>query len=360
MTPRTAPAPFSPRRKRALFALYLGLLLVLLAGGGEIVARLKGVRPYQLAPINIAKVEPGGKFYTPHPDRGYTQLPGQFKITLTDGYTFTVTHDTNGLRITHPPSAPVTPPKQGIWILGCSLTHGWSLNDAETYPWLVQQALPGREVVNAGMMGYGTLQSRLLFQDLLKSRPPPAVVVLAYGTFHDFRNTFIRLRRKAVAPYNRLGPLVQPYARLSSAGDLDYFMAPVEYVEFPFMRHSALSHLLEMEYDNHEARASHSDVVSRMLVSNLATFCEKNGIKFVLAGISSDSGPMLAFCQGRGIAAVDISVVLAEPGNRNLPHDDHPSPAANRVYAQKLAEYLTSQVLTPPQPARPPDNTIKQ
>lgn len=337
----------SPRRKRILFTLYLLALVVIVAVGGEIVARLKGIRPYRLETINIGKVEPAGTFFKAHPERGYTQLPGPFKITLTDGYQFTVTHDAHGMRITHPPAAVDRPPKPEIWILGCSLTHGWSLNDEETYPWLVQQALPDYEVVNAGMMGYGTLQARLLFQEMLASRPKPAVVVLAYGTFHDFRNTFIRLRRKAVAPYNRLGPIVQPYARLNGVGDVDYFMAPVAYQEFPLMRYSALMHMIEMTYDTYEARSSHSDMVSRILVRNLALFCEKNEIRFVVAGISSDSGPMLAFCQNCKIPAVNISVVLAEPANRNLPHDDHPSPAANRVYASKLTDYLRSSVLKP-------------
>ena len=225
-------------------------------------------------------------------------------------------------------------------MLGCSLTHGWSLNDEETYPWLVQEAMPAFEVVNGGIEGYGTLQSRLLFQEMLEARGQLALVVLAYGTFQDFRNTLVRERRKSVVAYNRLGPLQQPYARFNGQGDLDYFMSPVEYTEFPLMRASALMHFAEQQYDRWEIRRARSDQVSAELMRRWAIFCRDQGIAFVVAGISSDSGPMLAHLKQIGIRTVDISVALREPGNTNLPHDNHPSARANQEYARKLVAYL--------------------
>ena len=318
-------------------------MLLIAVAGGEIVVRLLGFKPFNPTPPKI-QVEPGGKFFTLKPAGGYTQLPGKFKVTLATGYSFTVTHGTNALRITHPPTPPGEPRKKEIWLMGCSLTHGWSLNDEDTYPWLVQQQFPEYEVVNCGIEGYGTLQTRLQFQELLEQRGKPEIVVLAYGTFHDFRNTFIRIRQKAIAPLNRLGPMQQPYARFNRQGGLDYLMAPVVYREWPLMRYSALVNFFEDRYDAWEARRARSEWISAELILRFAHYCREQGIQFVLAGISSDSGGMLEFCRERGVEVVNISVVLAEPGNTNLPHDNHPSAKANRVYAERLTDCLRAVV----------------
>lgn len=343
------PPPQSARRRRLFLVCWVGLVALLSLAGVEGCLRWRGVRPYRPAPLDI-RVEPGGRFMAAHPDGlGYAHLPGRFTVTLPSGYSFRVTHDTNGLRVTHPPrsAGDAQPPKE-IWIFGCSLTHGWALNDEETYPWRVQAALPEYEVVNAGVGGYSTLQARLLFQEMLGRRPTPEVVVLAYGTFHDLRNTFVRERQKMLAPYNRLGPVTMPYARFNGRGELDYYPAPLEYREFPLMRVLASAHYVEEKYDAWEARRARSREVSAELILRFAGYCREQGIRFVLAGISSDAGPMLEFCRRRGVAAVDISVVLAEPGNTNLPHDNHPSAQANRVYAEKLTAFLKSQVFAPP------------
>lgn len=344
----TVTQPRSPRPRKGLLAIYFLLLAALTFAGAELIVRLKGARPYRPVALDV-NIEPGGRFFVPDPAGGYAQLPGRFKVTLPDGFFFHVTHGSNGLRITHPPHpAGGAAPSKEIWILGCSLTHGWCLNDEETYPWLVQEAFPDYEVVNGGVEGYGTLQSRLQFQEMLARRSGPELVVLAYGTFQDVRNTFVRQRQKSIAPFNRLGPLIQPYARFNAHGDLDYFTADVGYREFPLMRASALVHFAEEKYNDWEVLTSRSAEVSAELIIRFASFCRENNIKFLLAGISSDSPAMLAYCQRRGVAAVDISVVLAEPGNTNLPHDNHPSAAANKVYAQKLIACLKQVLLEAP------------
>lgn len=337
-----SPAP--PRRKRPAFiaaAVALALGVAFLAGEG--VARMRGFKPFAAQPPDI-RVEPGGKLFRALPDGGFAHLPGGFKVTLPTGYSFRVTHGTNGLRATHPPPAPDAKPRPELWILGCSLTHGWSLNDEDTYPWRVQAALPEFEVVNGGVSGYGTLHQRLLFQELLKQRGKPAVVVVAYGLFHDYRNTYVRIWQKGFAPYNRLPDLTYPFARLSTAGELSYDASPATYFEWPLQRQSALMHWLEQQANVAEERRVNSHAVSRALLANWAGVCLKEGIPFIVAGISSDAAPMLEWCRAVGIKSVDISVPLTEPGNTNAPHDGHPSAKANRVYAEKLVVFLRGAV----------------
>jgi hypothetical protein len=329
------------------FGLLLFSILVAL-GGAEAAVRGLGYQPWQVKDIKIA-VEPGGKFFTPHPTLGYTHLPGKFQVTLPDGYTFEVTHLADTLRITHPLNTyGVGSRKDEIWIFGCSFTHGWTLNDAETYPWLLQAQMPEYEIVNFGVSGYGTLQSFIQFQEALAKRPQPKLVILAYASFHDQRNTLLRLRSKQIVPWNKLGSIVQPYATLDEQGNLNVAIAEMTYREFPLMRDSALMNLIETTYDYKVEDAFYeSHTVSKAIIREFSRLAKAHAVELVVAGLLSDplTADMLAYSREQGITTVDISVDLSIPANRNWPHDPHPSPAANRRYAQKLASCLERDVL---------------
>lgn len=336
----SVPPSAKPRRRRPAFIAAAALLALLVAAlVGELFARVRGFKPFSAQPADL-RVEPGGKLFRALPEGGFAHFPGAFQVTLPTGYQFRVTHGTNGLRVTHPPLAANAKARPELWVLGCSLTHGWSLNDEDTYPWRVQAALPEFEVVNGGVSGYGTLHQRLLFQELLKQRGKPAVVVVAYGRFHDFRNTYVRIWQKGFAPYNRLPDLVYPLARLNAAGQLTYDAASATYTEWPLQRQSALVHWLEQQANIAEEARVRSHEVSRALLASWAALCAKEGIPFVVAGISTDAAPMLEGCRALGLRAVDIAVPLTEPGNTNAPHDGHPSAQANAVYAERLVAFL--------------------
>jgi hypothetical protein len=77
------PRPLS-RRKRLVFSIIIGVLVVTVIGlGAEILTRIRGFK--SLIPVsNIIAIDPPGKYFTKHPTRGYAQVPGEFKIT-TDG-----------------------------------------------------------------------------------------------------------------------------------------------------------------------------------------------------------------------------------------------------------------------------------
>src|SRR5882724_10660358 len=336
------------RRKTLVFGLVsLVLMATLTLAGAELLARLTGIQPWAKADLQ-SHVTPGGRLFTPHPTRGYAHLPGAFVVTLHDGYSFTMTHLPSGLRITHPLATSTdTQSKPEIWIMGCSFTHGWSLNDQDTYPWLLQDRLPEYEVVNYGVEGYGTLHALLQLREALTMQRPPRVVVYAYASLHDERNTFLRNRRKTIAPWNGLGPLLQPHVWLDRHGHLRSAMATVEYTEFPLMRHSAFVHFLEMTYNQLEDTWIHSQQVSQRLLLEMAELTNQYHTEFILATIAEDARTreMLAFAQAKGLMGVDISVDSTRPEYTNQPHDSHPSSLANAHYAERLETFLRTEVL---------------
>ncbi len=318
-------------------------------GAAEIFLRVKGFKPARQSGKRVV-VEPGGRLAVIHPVLGYSMLPGQFKAILPSGYSFVMTHLPNTLRITHPLGTyPPAVSKKEIWIFGCSFTYGWSLNDQDTYCWKLQEKLPDYEVVNSGVIGYGTLQSMIQCREALKAaKVKPAVVVYAYASFHDVRNTFLRRRRQAVGKNNELGPFRQPFARMSKQGDLIYSMTDVVYRDVPLARYLALMQLINERYNDLEERCIPSHEISKRIVLDFASMVKREGIEFVVAGIDTDSAGMLAWLTRQGIKTVDIAVDLSKQENRNWPYDSHPNARANAQYARQLGDFLKREILKGP------------
>jgi hypothetical protein len=325
-----------------LSPLIISALIILSLTLAEVILRIKGGEPWQISPVDII-VEPGGTFTRKHATLGYTHLPGVFTVTLCrTSYSFTVTHLRNTLRVTHPISSyERDSSKKEIWIFGGSFTHGWSVNDEETFPWLVQEKFPNYEIVNFGVSGYGTIHSLIQLQEALRKKNKPELAVLTYASFHDRRNIFSRSRRKEIAPWNKLGPLSHPYARIDRQGTLRFCASKMSYIEFPLMRYSTLMHQVENLYNEMEEYYFHGHEVSKVLIKEFSQVCARNGIKLVVAGIISDplTLDMLEYCKREGILAVDISIELNHK-TLNYPHDGHPSPLGQKKYAQKVISFL--------------------
>jgi hypothetical protein len=346
----------SPTRRAAFYAVYLLVLMLVFVGGAELILRAKGIAPWNANSdvVSAIRVEPGGRLFQPHSMLGYTHIPGRFDVTIgipgaaPDSHDqrrlhSEVTHLPSTLRITRPlASYTARETRPGIWVFGCSWTHGWSVSDNETYPWLLQERFPDYDVVNFGVNGYGEIHSLLQFREALSSQKPPKVAVLAYAEFHDERNTFARIRRKLIAPWNKLGPLVQPYARLDDAGKLRFEVADVEYREFPLMQQLALAHFLEIKYDNYEYARLRSREVTQALMLEMAALARQHDVRFVVATIQGK--PMLDFFAAHHISHVDISVDEGRRENTNLPFDAHPSALAHSRFAEKLEPHLRAEL----------------
>jgi len=322
-----------------LYVGYLGILLLVLAGSAEFIARRAGYLPYHAPAAKAITVVPGGKLYRVDSLLGYVNLPGVFAITLPMGYTYHVTNLPNGLRITHPLDEydlehPSTFKRKEIWVFGCSFTYGQTINDDETFAWLLQKEYPQYEIVNFGTNGYGTLHSYLQFKQRIQEGRRPALVVVVYAIWHDERNTFLRKRQKSVAPLNFLGVQDQPTARLS-ADSLVISQQLIGYRPWPLMNRLAFVHMLETRYDEIEDRFHHSHEVTKAILKRFHQLAAQNGAP-LLVGSLGDPAPLAAELQPLGIPVTDMWVDIARPGYNNQPHDGHPSPRANVEYARKL------------------------
>jgi len=338
------------RRKRILFALITFTLSLTLIGlVSEALMRWSGFKVWTSPPLFVA-IDPPGPYFRKHPTRGFAHVPGKFRLTLEKNYSFIVTHRADGLRITRPITTPNLAEQKPIWIFGCSFTHGFSVSDEQTYPWILQAELPDYDVINFGTDGYGTVQSLIQFRETLKVGKKPAVVVVAYAYFHDMRNALTRTWRKDLSGNNSADPISFPYATLNPDGKLVILNEPLRYRGEFLLRHSAvlnylddrLNSYLTKRFDASQSPPSMTEQVTRAVLEEFRNECKAEGIPFVLAGISYDprTAEMLAYFKNKGVPTVDISVDSKIVENTNYPFDVHPSFQANTQSAEKLRAFL--------------------
>jgi hypothetical protein len=327
----------SPRIRIRVWVI-AGLALWLAANEG--VLRLLGAGPWDPRPVN-ARVEPGGSFAELHPTLGFGYRPGEFRVSQ-ESLRWTATHGEDGLRITDRlGDGRPGPRRPELWIMGGSFTYGWAVNDWETFPWLLQEGLPQYRVVNFGVGGYGTLQSLIQLEHAVAERKP-ALVVVAYASYHDPRNVFSRQWRKKLVPWNRLENLRVPRASLGPGGELQTEMTDATYRELPGMRLFAIVHLVERVLNRLERVWLDEDDVTFVILERMAEIARREQFDIVLAGLGPDRATraMLDRCRARDWTVIDISHDWADPNLKNEPWDDHPNAAGQRLYAADVERGL--------------------
>ena len=341
-------------RKRFLFAaiIFSVIAIVFLSASEIVLRRMTG--PWQVhSPATLVTIDPAKPYYRADKELGYLPVPGTFKVTLPGPFSFRITHEGSGLRITRPATVSDKTPEGEIWIFGCSYTEGWTLNDEQTYPWLLQSHLENHRVVNFGVSGYGTLQSLIQFEQALKQGSKPALVVLSYASFHDRRNTLARSwmkTRMTYGPGAYLSDVKLPYMKWSAGQKPELGYRPIEYREVPLARYSALANTLDETFNRIIDRTYHSQEVTKSIIEDFAELCKTNHIEFLLAGITSDSATaeMLEYGKSHAMNTADISVDLNVKENTNLPYDNHPSALAHQQYAQKLRPIICARLADDP------------
>jgi len=159
-------------RRAGLLVLGLVVAFVVL----EIVLRARGVV--------VRDGYPDGLFVTDGAG-GYRIAPGFEGRHVTDHYAVTIRTNAAGLR--DDPLRPRAPGTRRVLALGDSFGFGHGVEAAQAYPARLEERLPGTEVVNAAVPGYGTLDALALLEAEV-DRLAPDMVLLAVYVGNDFRD----------------------------------------------------------------------------------------------------------------------------------------------------------------------------
>ena len=335
------------------WVLYILFLLVFVLVVGEVIVRIMGAAPWSPDHYTF-EVDPGDSFFEPDETLGFKGRAGDFQLTLSDTLQISVSHDSEGYRITQ--KGPVDAEKPSIWIFGCSFTHGYGVEDHENYPWMLQEDFPDFTVYNFGMDGYGTYHSLLQLQDQLKQKKAPELVILAYGGFHDQRNVNNRYWKKALAGRDIAEGITYPYLRFNESGELISGMEKPAYNPWPLMRYSALTHYLEKAYNRFENEELKPFEVTLEIIRRIDSVSRGAGADLVVANIFRHEESQLMLDQLPEMNTVDISVDLDDLSLRILPNDGHPNMTGHRMMADSLISYLRLQDLVPV--ANPPVDSL--
>lgn len=320
---------------RLFYGLFLFLLLIATA---EITVRFIGFSAWNPAQRQ-ATTDTADPILVPHPRYGFMPNAKEFTVILNDQLSFHTKHTEAGFRISSQPSQKDSIFLPEMWIMGGSFTYGWGIETKQTFPYLMQIARPEYRVYNMGIPAWSPFQNFLLLQDEIKKGNKPEFVVLAYASFHDQRVTCNDFWMKAISTQEVTKAFEYPYSRLPSFGQ---GKLPIQYEPYLFQKYSAFVHFLEIQKNHSQENKLDSKNSSRILLEQMASFCSKNDVKFVLAGLEPDQDTknMLESQKENAWKVCDISVDRTKPGMSLEPLDPHPSAAAHRIYSENLLKCL--------------------
>lgn len=155
-----------------------------------------------------------------HPVRGWAVAPGVVNLAVFDGKRLNT--DSHGLRGAREVPFEKTPGTLRIAIFGDSFTFGEEVSDDETFAYQLERLLPGVEVLNFGVHGYGHDQELLYLREALPRYRPDIVLVGHVNddsirnmlAFRSFAKPWFRLEGGALALHGT--PVPTPKAFLAA------------------------------------------------------------------------------------------------------------------------------------------------
>jgi lysophospholipase L1-like esterase len=140
------------------------------------------------------------------PELGWRHVPGAAGWLVSPEFSVEYRINAQGLRDREVQVERV-PGQARVLCFGDSFVEGWGVRAEERVSEMLQQRLPGAEVVNFGVAGYGTDQEWLLYEKQGRRFRPDWVVLFFYG--NDLWNNAARQgigAERGFKPYFQVGP----------------------------------------------------------------------------------------------------------------------------------------------------------
>lgn len=140
-------------------------------------------------------------FYRYDAELGWSSIPGIHGTLTRTEFSHEVGINSHGLRGPET-SREKAPGVRRIAVLGDSFTWGVGASEKEHFTTLVENALPGTQVLNFGVSGYSPVQYHLLTEKVLSFDPDVVVIVFCLG--NDFIDNVQWRRYRYYKPFARL------------------------------------------------------------------------------------------------------------------------------------------------------------
>jgi hypothetical protein len=223
--------------------------------------------------------------------------------------------------------------KPRIVFFGDSFTWGYNLRETNRFSNLLAARLPGWEVLNMGVSGFGSDQSLLLMKRMLP-RVRPSIAVLVFCTINDRdENQRNRVHGGYYKPY-----MVESKGALQVCGVPARKSALFYYGRYPrlfgrvyWLR--VLARVYEGLLLPHEIRVP--DITER-IIQEMRAVCDAQGCRFVV-GLEDHDQPLERSCDEQGIPMVFLGNRARFPGPSAHWNDE-----GNRIVAQRIYDFLNA------------------
>jgi hypothetical protein len=295
----------------------------------------------------------GMAFDVPDPLLGWRPRANVDRARRIDGQTIRVTTDAHGLRAARDVAEARTPGVPRIAVFGCSQTFGGQVDDGDVYTARLARMLPGTEVLNFGVHGYGTDQMLLRWENE-GVRFRPDVVVLGFAYYHLSRNAtdfrFFAKPRFELQPDGTLAlrgvPVPSPDAvragpRPEPAPVLDRLVS--------------LRWLWDRELRRRDAAVERADsdawTLTEALITRFARSAHEHGARFVILNVAEQTrefdAALIALADRLGAQWVDTQEQLDAVRATGMPvritNDGHWGPHGHAALADALRDGLCAE-----------------
>ena len=323
---------------------FLALALVVTLASlalGEWVLRGAGVEPAPPPP----KADEGADWGQPDRVLGWTNRPGTGHSNEPGHVAMTFWPD--GQRA----SSSTSDRRAGrtVLLMGCSYTAGLGVADDETFAWRLNERFPDLRFENYGVPAYGTYQSLLLLEQLLRGRgQPPELVVYGFIGDHVRRNaaplSWLRQLRSSRGLYE-----VPPHVTLEGDGLAEH--PPGVIAAWPLEHQSAMVRALhDLSFGNQPNRGRWNLLATHRLLERMNREVEEAGSRLLVAVLDDLPPRTEAFLAEGRIAFVDCR----EPAFHRDPElqiGQHPSAKLHALWSECLSRALAAQGLLPAPPS---------
>ncbi len=248
----------------------------------------------------------------------------------------------DGLRSTHPKQNNRRDDRPKLVIAGGSFTQGWGISDHRTYPWRVQKAFPGFEVLNYGTGGYGTYQTLLTLERALPTLNNPRVVIYGFMAHHQKRNVAPDNWLEMLSRYSNRSHVDLPYVTVGPEGELQRH-PPEAYPALPFRDRLAMVHLLGkgIMRNQTKTRKRQARPVTEALLREMNDLSTRHGARFLVVLLEADEGTKehyKNFLAEHDVPAIDCAFPMGK--DMRIRREGHPNGKMNAKWASCLVEQL--------------------
>ena len=234
--------------------------------------------------------------------------------------------------------------KGDIVFIGGSFTQGFSVNDEETFSYLLQEKIPNFTIKNYGVGGYGTYQSYLLLKEIIKKNNNIKKIVYFYIYYHEDRNIGDFTWVKFLTKFSSRGHAHFPYVTLDRNDNL-IENPPIKYIELPFRKFSILvtkteEVIMKIKLYSKNKYKNKSKITQKTILK-MKELSEKNNINFVLVNLlikKNTYNSYIEFFKKNNIEGAYCTFPLIK--GFIVENDGHPNDKMHKLYADCIYDFV--------------------